>query len=75
MTDNLKPCPFCGRAVKIIQVDPCGFNATYYGDEYACVIVHKERWEGGCIIDDSPPSSNQREESKMVELWNRRVRE
>ena len=75
MTDNLKPCPFCGRAVKIIHTEPCGYCATYFGDEYAAAIVHEERWEGGCIIDDNPPSATQREESKMIDLWNRRVEE
>lgn len=71
---ELKPCPFCGRAVKIIHTEPCGYNATYFGDEYACVIVHEERWGEECIVDNLD-GCDQREESKMIDLWNRRVKE
>ena len=71
--DKLKPCPFCGRAVKIIHVDPSGYNAAYFGDEYAVAIEHIG--DGKCFIDDLSTSYDQREESMMIELWNRRVRE
>ena len=69
---NLKPCPFCGRAVKVIHVEPSGYNVSHFSDEYAVAIVHTV--EGKCIIDNLM-SYNQREESMMIELWNRRVRE
>ena len=69
---ELKPCPFCGRAVKIIHVDPSGYNAAYFGDEYAVAITHTG--EGECVID-SLMAYDQREESMMIELWNRRVKE
>lgn len=69
---ELKPCPFCGRAVKIIHVDPSGYNVAHYSDEYAVAIVHAD--EGKCIIDNLM-SCNQREESMMIDLWNRRVKE
>lgn len=71
MTD-LKPCPFCGRAVKIIHVDPSGYNVTHFNDEYAVAITHTG--EGECVID-SLMAYDQREESMMIELWNRRVKE
>lgn len=71
MTD-LKPCPFCGREVKIIHTEPCGYDATYFGDEYAVAIVHIG--EGKCVIDNLG-ACNQREESMMIDLWNRRVEE
>lgn len=67
----LKPCPFCGRAVKIIHVEPSGYNATHFSDEYAVAIVHADE-DGKCIIDNLM-SCNQREESMMIALWNRRV--
>ena len=70
---ELKPCPFCGRAVKIIHVDPSGYNVAHYSDEYATEIVHTDENER-CIIDELM-SCNQREESMMIELWNRRVKE
>lgn len=69
---ELKPCPFCGRAVKVIQVDPSGYIRHYFNEEYVVAIVHEERGE---CIGDSLASYRQDEESKMVELWNRRVRE
>ena len=69
---ELKPCPFCGRAVKIIHVDPSGYNVAHYNDEYAVAIVHTGEEE--CVID-SLTAYDQREESMMIELWNRRVKE
>lgn len=69
---ELKPCPFCGRAVKIIHVEPSGYNVTHFSDEYATEIVHIDEDER-CIIDKLM-SCNQREESMMIELWNRRVK-
>lgn len=72
--DFLKPCPFCGRAVEIIHVNPSGFNVAYFNDEYAVAIVHKGEGEGECVID-SLMAYNQREVSMMIELWNRRVKE
>ena len=71
MTD-LKPCPFCGRAVKIIHVEPSGYNVSHFSDEYAVAIAHTG--EGKCIIGNLM-SCNQREESMMVDLWSRRVGE
>ena len=71
---ELKPCPFCGREVKIIHVEPSGYSAKYFGDEYAAAIVHEERWGKECIIDNLF-GCNQREESMMIDLWNRRVKE
>jgi len=71
---ELKPCPFCGRAVKIIHVEPCGYNVVNFGDEYAVAIVHEERWGEECMID-SMGAYNQREESMMIDLWNRRSKE
>lgn len=68
----LKSCPFCGRAVKIIHVEPSGYNVSHFSDEYAVAIVHAG--EGKCIIDNLM-SCNHREESMMVELWNRRMKE
>lgn len=68
----LKPCPFCGRAVKVIQVDPSGYAVAYLHHDYAVAIVHEG--EGECI-GDSLASYRQGEESKMIELWNRRVSE
>lgn len=70
---ELRPCPFCGRAVKIIRVDPSGFNRHYYNDEYAVAITHIG--EGECYIDHILTTYNQREESMMIDLWNRRVKE
>lgn len=69
---ELKPCPFCGRAVKIVHTEPCGYDATYFGDEYAVAIVHE--WGEKCVIDNLG-ACNQREESMMIDLWNRRVKE
>ena len=69
---DLKPCPFCGRVVKIIHVEPSGYNVAYFNDEYAVAIAHAG--EGECVID-SLMSFNQREESMMIDLWNRRVSE
>ena len=70
--DELKPCPFCGRAVKIIHVDPSGFNAARFNDEYAVSIEHIGN--GECVIDELMLTScGQREESLFIELWNRRV--
>ena len=69
---ELKPCPFCGRAVKIIHVDPSGYNVAYSNDEYATIIVHAKGER--CIIDYLM-SCNQREESMMIDLWNRRAKE
>lgn len=67
----LKPCPFCGRAVKIIHVEPSGYDVAHFSDEYAVAIVHADE-VGKCIIDNLM-SCNQREESMMIALWNRRV--
>lgn len=72
MTDDLKPCPFCGRAVEIIHVDPCGYAVAYHSDEYAVAIAHKG--EGECIAKYLM-SYSQREESMMIDLWNRRAKE
>lgn len=69
----LKPCPFCGRAVKIIHVEPSGYDVAHFNDEYATDIVHVDEDEK-CIIDKLM-SCNQREESMMIALWNRRVKE
>ena len=69
---ELKPCPFCGRAVKIIHAEPSGYNVAYFNDEYAVAIAHAG--EGECVID-SLMSFNQREESMMANLWNRRASE
>lgn len=72
MTDELKPCPFCGRAVKVIQVDPSGYAAYYLHHDYAVAIVHEGEEE---CIGDNLASYSQDEESKMVDLWNRRAKE
>lgn len=69
---DLKPCPFCGRAVKIIQIPPSGYSAFYLHHDYAVAIVHEER---GVCIGDSLASYRQDEESMMIDLWNRRVNE
>lgn len=69
---ELKPCPFCGRAVKIIYVDPSGYNATHYSDEYAVTIVHTDEREK-CIIDNLM-SCNKRDMLTMIKLWNKRVK-
>lgn len=69
---ELKPCPFCGRAVKIIQIPPSGYRRHYFNDEYAVAIVHEERGE---CIGDSLASYRQDEESMMIDLWNRRAKE
>lgn len=72
INDDLKPCPFCGRAVKVIHTAPSGYNVAYFNDEYAVAIEHEG--EGECVID-SLMSFNQREESMMIDMWNRRARE
>lgn len=69
---ELKSCPFCGRAVEIIHVDPCGYAVAYRSDEYAVAIAHTG--EGECIATYLM-SFNQREESMMIDLWNRRMKE
>lgn len=69
---ELKPCPFCGRAVRIIQVDPSGYSAAYLHQDYAVAIVHEG--EGECIVDNLM-SCNQREIRTMINLWNKRVKE
>lgn len=69
---ELKPCPFCGRAVKIIHVDPSGYNVAYFNDEYAVAIAHEGK--GECIAKYLM-SYSQREESMMIDLWNRRAME
>ena len=72
MQIELKPCPFCGRAVRIIHTDPSGYCVAYYNDEYAISIEHIG--DGECVIDDLMLTScSQREESLFIELWNRRV--
>lgn len=67
---ELKPCPFCGHEVEIIHAEPSGYNAAYFNDEYAVAIAHTG--EGECIATHLM-SFNQREESMMIDLWNRRV--
>lgn len=69
---ELKSCPFCGRAVEIIHVDPSGYNVAYFNDEYAVAIAHIG--EGECISTHLM-SFNKREESMVIDLWNRRVKE
>lgn len=69
---ELKPCPFCGRAVEIIHVEPSGYNVAYFNDEYAVAIAHIGERE--CIANYLM-SYSQREESMMIDLWNRRVSE
>ncbi len=70
---RLKPCPFCGRAVKIIHVEPSGYNFAYFFDEYAVAIVHADEGEK-CIIDNLM-SCNKRDRLTMIKLWNKRVKE
>lgn len=69
---ELKPCPFCGRAVKVIHVEPSGYAVAYLNHDYAVAIAHVG--EGECVID-SLMSYSQREESMMIDLWNRRAKE
>lgn len=62
MSEELKPCPFCGCEVKIV-IDVDGI----FGKSYT--IVHPE---STCIIASFDCYSTE-DRNKLIEHWNKRV--
>lgn len=62
--DELKPCPFCGREVKLMNVVQEGLNFEIW------VIEHLER-EPICFLWHARGYEGTRED--IIELWNRRA--
>jgi hypothetical protein len=60
---NLKPCPFCGREVKLVQFAP-----VFRYDIWA--IVHKEK-EPICFLWHSNGYEGKKED--VIKLWNQRT--
>lgn len=74
MTEELKPCPFCGKDVEF-------YHFTEFGEWGVreiqiicrhCDIELKQRWPR-VIIGESGEDKIKRWESQLAEVWNKRA--
>lgn len=64
MTEELKPCPFCGGKAEIV----IGIYGIHGAPDYY-TIVHPE---SGCIMDDFACYCTD-DKNDLIEDWNKRV--
>ena len=60
---ELKPCPFCGREVRLVNVSEVGFKCDIW------VIVHEEK-EPICFLWHSKGYMGKKKD--IIKLWNQR---
>ncbi len=63
MSEELKPCPFCGRKVRLVNVSEVGFKRDIW------VIVHEEK-EPICFLWHNKGYEGKKKD--IVKLWNQR---
>lgn len=61
--NDLKPCPFCGRKVRLVNVSEVGFKCDIW------VIVHEEK-EPVCFLWHNKGYEGKKKD--IVKLWNQR---
>ena len=64
MSEELKPCPFCGREVRLVNVSEVGFKCDIW------VIVHEEK-EPICFLWHNKGYEGKKKD--IVKLWNQRI--
>ena len=62
--NDLKPCPFCGRKVRLVNVSEVGFKCDIW------VIVHEEK-EPVCFLWHNKGYEGKKKD--IVKLWNQRI--
>lgn len=69
MSDELKPCPFCGGSVRLEQTDPTMDHIHGRRDWWGVVCRNTENVGGSCAIQQRPSASKE----AAINRWNTRA--
>lgn len=70
MTDELKPCPFCGGEPKIVKRDVEPQGDSWYGKKVETFVLCDC---GACLFDGGFHEGFYDAETRAVEAWNHRT--
>lgn len=75
MTDNLKPCPFCGSSVEIYEGIESAINQNgVLGISCGCGVEMESWYLLGDYEKPKPEDTKASARKKLIKQWNKRVK-